>query len=549
MAITAITIENFKGIKDPVRIELKPITLLFGPNSAGKSTVVQALHYAREIFERHNLNPDRTLLGGDSIDLGGFENLVYRHDLSLPIRLRFDLDLRREDLPRYFEGYEDIGLVEWEESDLWHIPGLVKSAWVEIAIRWSNIVDAPVLSSYSVGINGENFVTIEASTDGRQINLTRLETFNPIFLAGSSSDRAREIAIKILNFNEAYTSEELEELGNIFLRIFELLNTEEGVPGISKDIALAGQVSALPQWGSPIKFHPSMWNKDVNFKEEGDFIQLLSTLITGPGELVRDALRKFCYVGPLREVPKRGHRPATSPDLSRWANGLAAYDTLFFAEVEFIERVNQWLTQEARLNSGYSIEQKKYRELVEEHPLMLAVLQGRLLDEDMDFRESLLGLPIKRRLLIRDEARDVELEPQDIGVGISQVLPVVVAALGHKTGFVAIEQPELHIHPAFQVALGDLFIEQIRENPDLIFILETHSEHLLLRLLRRIREAKEGSLHDCHVGIEPEKLSINYLESTETKGTRIRRLLVSEDGDSLGDWPKGFFEERAGELF
>ena len=180
---------------------------------------------------------------------------------------------------------------------------------------------------------------------------------------------------------------------------------------------------------------------------------------------------------------------------------------------------------------------------------MLAVLQGRLLDEDMDFRESLLGLPIKRRLLIRDEARDVELEPQDIGVGISQVLPVVVAALGHKTGFVAIEQPELHIHPAFQVALGDLFIEQIRENPDLIFILETHSEHLLLRLLRRIREAKEGSLHDCHVGIEPEKLSINYLESTETKGTRIRRLLVSEDGDSLGDWPKGFFEERAGELF
>ena len=80
MGITAITIENFKGIREPVRVELKPITLLFGPNSAGKSTIIQALHYAREIFERQNLNPDRTLLGGGAIDLGGFESLVHKHD-------------------------------------------------------------------------------------------------------------------------------------------------------------------------------------------------------------------------------------------------------------------------------------------------------------------------------------------------------------------------------------------------------------------------------------------------------------------------------------
>ena len=92
MTITAITIENFKGIKEPVRVELKPITLLFGPNSAGKSTIVQALHYALEIFERQNLNPDRTLLGGSSVDLGGFESLVHQHDLTLPVTLRFDIN-------------------------------------------------------------------------------------------------------------------------------------------------------------------------------------------------------------------------------------------------------------------------------------------------------------------------------------------------------------------------------------------------------------------------------------------------------------------------
>lgn len=58
MRLKSLTIENFKGISDPVTIELKPITLLFGPNSAGKSTIVQAFHYMREILERGNVDVD-----------------------------------------------------------------------------------------------------------------------------------------------------------------------------------------------------------------------------------------------------------------------------------------------------------------------------------------------------------------------------------------------------------------------------------------------------------------------------------------------------------
>ena len=63
MGITAITIENFKGIKEPVRVELKPITLLFGPNSAGKSTIIHALHYAHELGIVHrDIKPSNLLL-------------------------------------------------------------------------------------------------------------------------------------------------------------------------------------------------------------------------------------------------------------------------------------------------------------------------------------------------------------------------------------------------------------------------------------------------------------------------------------------------------
>lgn len=64
MILKALTLENFKGIREPVRIEFAPLTLLFGPNNAGKSTVVQALMYAREVLERNNCDVGRTQMGG-----------------------------------------------------------------------------------------------------------------------------------------------------------------------------------------------------------------------------------------------------------------------------------------------------------------------------------------------------------------------------------------------------------------------------------------------------------------------------------------------------
>src|SRR5271170_2934453 len=95
MRLSRIEIENFKGIGATQVIDLKPITLLFGPNSAGKSTVLQALHYLREILERHNADPDQTIAGG-LIDLGGFAALVHNHDLALPICLRVTIELDEE---------------------------------------------------------------------------------------------------------------------------------------------------------------------------------------------------------------------------------------------------------------------------------------------------------------------------------------------------------------------------------------------------------------------------------------------------------------------
>lgn len=77
---------------------------------------------------------------------------------------------------------------------------------------------------------------------------------------------------------------------------------------------------------------------------------------------------------------------------------------------------------------------------------------------------------------------------------------------------------------------------------------ETHSEHIILRLLRRIREKTDNELPPGVIGLEPEEVSVVYVETGES-GVNFRSLRIDKQGEFLDRWPKGFFEERAEELF
>lgn len=135
------------------------------------------------------------------------------------------------------------------------------------------------------------------------------------------------------------------------------------------------------------------------------------------------------------------------------------------------------------------------------------------------------------KTLIADEPRGSEkINLASMGCGISQLVPVVVqTVLLPKLGCLLVEQPEIHLHPSAQADLADLFIENIRGNRQ--FIIETHSEHFVLRLRRRIAEGK----------IKPEKIGIFFVEKQRGL-TRIKRLNLKPNGH-FEEWPAGFFEE------
>ena len=97
MTLTAFSIANFKAFAATQRVPLRPITLMYGANSAGKSSVIHALALAHHAIETGNLDAQRTQIGGESIDLGGFRQYIHGRVEEGPrqVELGFELDPRR----------------------------------------------------------------------------------------------------------------------------------------------------------------------------------------------------------------------------------------------------------------------------------------------------------------------------------------------------------------------------------------------------------------------------------------------------------------------
>ena len=135
-----------------------------------------------------------------------------------------------------------------------------------------------------------------------------------------------------------------------------------------------------------------------------------------------------------------------------------------------------------------------------------------------------------------------------MGIGVSQVLPIIVQCILSADKTLLIEQPELHLHPAQQAELGDLFIEaSLGENKN-TFLIETHSEHLILRIMRRIRETYNGNLPEGLPAISPNDVAVLYVEPDGKNGSIIREMPLNERGELVKAWPGGFFEEGLREV-
>jgi hypothetical protein len=508
-----LELENFKGVGSRVELEFKPVTLLFGPNSAGKSTVLHALHVVHALLEHSSPDVERSRIGGRGLDLGGFQTFVHNRDRRQPVRIALEFEPDIGDvlsvLDEPFDAVETLYL-DYSQQ--------VRHIRVEIEMRWSELADAAIVRRYAVEIDRKPFCVVEATEDGASSWATSINGAHPCLDTEADKRGPEEQA------DHAIGVEALRQ---------------QQYP------CLPGRRSALPWTNRHPGFVVGSFDDDLMERRVG-------SLLHASAALLKSLLDRFRYVGPVRLCPPRAYEPPRRRDEGRWADGLGAWDAMS-ASPTLREEVSQWLRLPERCGTGYRIDEYAYRAVPDgawQQVRNALVHEG----EAQPTPEFLLA-PRRTRLVMMDEAKELELDPCDLGEGISQVVPVIAAALATEndspdgkriaTRLVAIEQPELHIHPRMQVALGDLFLANMGERQ---FLVETHSEHLVLRLLRRIRETTEGTLPPEAQPCTVDDVAVLYIHQVDG-AVAVKALGVSNDGEFLEDWPGGFFDERAKEIF
>lgn len=228
------------------------------------------------------------------------------------------------------------------------------------------------------------------------------------------------------------------------------------------------------------------------------------------------------YLGPLRDEPKALYPIATSTDPSdvgiRGENTAAVYDLHRKRKIPYLP------------STGFA--KAKISDTIHRTFLSDAVLDWlKYLGVASEVNTKDRGkLGHELRVMTADTPTAHDLT--HVGVGVSQVLPILVACLlAEEDSVLIIEQPELHLHPRVQTLLADFFMSMALLGKQCI--LETHSEYLINRLRYRIASADDDSLL--------ESTKIYFAEKSE--GTSKYRPVPINEFGAIIDWPTDFFDE------
>ncbi len=221
-----------------------------------------------------------------------------------------------------------------------------------------------------------------------------------------------------------------------------------------------------------------------------------------PAREVGRFFERVDFYSPIRGVPAREMIVETiEPGGGSWEDGSNALRVLAQDE-SLLSEVNGWLRS------------------LTDHSLERVEIPSR-------------GVTVK----IRDERMGggPSLDLADVGYGITHLLPIVTMLMSREERVVLVSQPETHVHPSLQAELGELFVHawELRKTRSII---ETHSEHLIRRLQRRVRGGR----------LKPEDVAILYVDRTP-EGSTVTRLRMDAAGDFIDNWPRGFFPEALNE--
>lgn len=478
------SIDNFKSIVHSGELKLAPVTVLAGLNSSGKSSLLQSILMISQTLANGVL--DRPLvLNGPILRLGTFENILY--DASQPLTLSF----------------------EWAEEE----------EKKEGEFILFSPASARVTATFSIAAgSGKGSPPIEAPK--AVLGKTLLE-----FALSEEFAPDKQYAMSIARVSDIEFQEFLKDLDSEHLDAFasqqdKYLGKIQSAEDTTESSFLATLAHFLPA---------SATSPSQKSNPSGNIWRDLAGIFSGPlgdffyrqifRELSQAITRFFTtrvrYLGPLRADPQA-------------IQGFASSD-----ELDDVGTKGEYAASVYDANQNASI--------LWYHPLNRRIEQGSL-KEAMNAWAWYLGIAHQIETDATGHSGSVwQVIPKPhqkplplwaVGVGVSQVLPVLVMGLlAPKNTLLIIEHPELHLHPRAQARLGDFFIglSQCQKQ----CLIETHSENLVSQLRYHIVQSGGQEQSDC---------IIYFVDQDEKGASRFEQVEISPQGNIL-NWPDGFFDE------
>lgn len=594
--ISQFRIGNFKAFGDGQQaVPLKPLTIIFGPNSSGKSSILHSLLFAHHAARTGNMDVVYPELAEETVDLGGFRQFIHGAQRGVENRLSWAADCSGRDLARYLDARRselNRQLGGSESNDWKTLTGDTTTFEISLSIgiprdnTGKPIPAARPCVARMECLADKKLLLSAFSIDGRTLQVDQVASDHPLI-----SRIANNLAVA----------------GTFVLELTAVMRDR-----IAKEIdSLVADLQVETDGFLPRKLHDAQsklrsgTDGETRRPELGGvegvanairraLPRMLDELVVGMADLIRKDLYSISYLGPLRSYPPRHIAFTEAKDLGSRAGGGHAWLNLAY-DADLRAKVNAWLSDASRLKTPYQMSVEgfyRYRDVeeglsrsteeiafkaadailvkgtVEGSAEIKALLDDYVSTEQADDAAALRPIleqcidtealhkqhvrkvfldafaeGVPRDVVLLDMRTNTKVSHRDVGIGVSQVLPVLVNAYGAKDQILAIEQPEIHLHPALQSELGDVFIESALGGGGNRCVLETHSEHLILRVLRRIREASR----QAKPAITPDDVCVLYVHPQKT-GSQVMEMRISKDGQFLDPWPEGFFVERLREM-
>ncbi|HEX6205054.1 MAG TPA: AAA family ATPase [Solirubrobacterales bacterium] len=517
------------------------LTILAGSNSSGKSSLLQSA-----LFLAQSVKAKACVINGDLVSLGEPKDVLRDGADEMAIEVSFGQPVPGEDEPKHVQFYIALREDEGEDDLIPHEMKLSVNRRLEISASSATCPKglAPLLAEREVplaltdpgefNLPEESFLTAVGMEPGRLVYRANERDLRSTFERLARSTVAGyvlyDLVLGEMKAGSAIPSALFEKIreyrlaGNTTKRRAKLSDEELDLlfPFYMERFAPEGwaseEITLPPLGGQTSPYSQAILAME---REEGGPIAPVLTLMGQAGKRMDSFAGSVVYLGPLRDDPRvaypLGHTISNLP-VGKKGEFTAAYLESNRGRNIIFQNPDKKTVHDTLLAAASKW--SRYLGIADEVGVESRGKFGHLLSITIDGHDR---------------------DPTAIGVGASQLLPVVVTVLGAARGqLVLLEQPELHLHPRVQSRLAD-FLAWAR--PDVRLLIETHSEYLIARLRLRIAEG----------GVNPKNVAALFVSMRRPdEGTvapsaarepfsEFKELEVDELGD-FSHWPDGFFD-------